>query len=198
MKVRLTKDDLKVANATDKEGNRQSNLACLHIQDGKLMAADGFVLAYRPCSTEGHAVIRGSMAKSIKQDVIFTEMKGKQYSHFPKKHPTTRGRKAVPSLTVIIKASKEKPLLYLGALQRVPREKKAVICLDPKLLKQALDTMPESKFLYLGLGGKGDPIELFCEGSDGVITRSIIMPMCVPWDNVTWEGQGSNDQTKRE
>ena len=139
MKIELTKDDLRVANAASDEGIRL-NLEQVHIRENEIYAADGFMLVRREVETGkleepepgkigGARHFPASIAKVIKNGKITLEL-GVEIARFSNSDYTIEAQ--LPKITFD---------LDIDGLYKIG-EAKAVTALSIPILRKLLKALP--------------------------------------------------------
>ena len=198
--MKLDKYDLALVNAACKDNETaRPMLQCLHFTQGKVEAADGFMLAVRDLDLQvgeekPEALLNTRMIKQIKpgkrQEAILSIADGKAKVDYLKDNGTGEPAEFAPSISFgTFKAIFPKTdQLWLAG------EKKAQIAVSAGLLKKLLATMPDGGILRIGITEPSAPLEFECSNMDRPI-RGMIMPMFVDWEKHKWHGKVVKEET---
>lgn len=202
--MKISKDAMKVANATAKEEYRPAYRQVL-LRDGKLLAADGYMAAMTAVEVkEGDRICQEEVL--LPKEIFNLK-------------PSEKNRESVEvtlqpdgdtiEAKVIIDAAqhwKDPSLTFrrerheYPPLERIiPRfEKKARVCLNIELLRRALSCMPKQGNVYIGLGGEQEAVEFFYNNFADKPIRVIQMPMFVEPERFIWAKDDPDYQQKEE
>lgn len=203
--MKLSKDDLKLFVITAKENSRPV-LSHLMLARGWLMASDGYILALRKAVPDKE--------ETLPEQFFFCR------GWFKHLKPVTRQKKGIDEVhevniddkrnviinlyNRILKHKIEPTVTYSLPLEptgtvpdcrnRINRgEPKAVIAVNPGLLRKVLDILPkDSGILRLAIYDSREPLEFACNthcpdnNGEDTFTRGLIMPMYVTWEEQTW------------
>jgi hypothetical protein len=187
--VKLSKSDLKVANAAATEENRPSLYHVL-LRDGKLVAADGFILVVKKANLDpkerlakaGEVLLPTKMMDALKPSgretaEVILAGDGKLNAYV-----VGLNRLAKEPIFVFTQPRTEAnfPAYETKAIPR--NEKEAKVALNIVLLRKLLSALPQKGTLRIGVGKPTDPVEFAIMGEDEEIVRAFQMPMFIDWD----------------
>lgn len=190
MKIGLDKYDIAMVNAVTTEPTKPM-LHNICLRDGKLAAADGYMLIVREANIlegkqDGEILLPASILKTIKT--------------LPKRQAELTYDDG--SLSVSYKDEKGEPIKYDPSLhfkphieskvypkypQLFPKEtaKKAHIAINIRLLKKLVSCLPDNGVLRMGIIDETSPLEFECGSLDRPI-RGMLMPMMIDWKEFNW------------
>ena len=178
-----------MVNGTSKEPGRPI-LDNICLRDGKLAAADGFMLVTRDADIvegkhEGDTLLPASIVRTIKSS------------------PKRQAELVIDdgTLSVSYKDGLNRPVDFDPTLQFKPytggtfpkysqifpedTTKKAHIALDVRVLKKVLACLPDNGILRIGITEPYKPMEFECSNLDRPI-RGLVMPLNVDWQEFKW------------
>ena len=188
--MKLDKYDIALVNGTSKEVARPM-LQNVHLNKGRLEAADGFILAFReadvsPEEKEITTLLPAGILRTIKSTpkkqailTVGTEELQIQYQNDAGEpidyNPTLSFQPGDTTKT------------YPELKQLFPKDttKKAHIALSVSLLKKLLTCLPDEGYLRIGITEIDKPLEFECSNMDRPI-RGMVMPMFVDWEDFKW------------
>jgi len=187
MKIKLTKDDLKIANAAGEETTRPS-LAQVHIQEGEIWAANGFLLVRKEVKTggiEGERYFPASIAKVASDGEVEVEI------------AESTVRLSNSKYTIEIPISQKAGTFSPDDSLSLVGETKAVVALSLPLLRKMLKSLPDKGILRLKIAEVSQPVEFQAMDDDGRIATGLIMPMYTQWDTIEWKSDKLRQAKKK-
>lgn len=200
--MKIDKWDIALTNGCAKEGSSRPVLTNLCLRNGKLAAADGFMLVVRNAGlAEGEnppeTMLPSTILKTIKP------------CHSVKVGRIIRKVSAELSINgrceVTYKTDTGEPVEYETSMSFKPgnpgtfpnydqlfpkvQEKTAVIALSAKLLKQLVKCLPDDGIVRLGIINPTSPLEFHCTDPFSDSDRPIyglLMPIVVDWKEFKW------------
>jgi len=187
--MKLDKWDIAIVNAANKNDVSRPVLQTVCLKNGKLAAADGFMLVVRdaamePGESKDQQLLPAQCWRNIKTD-------GKKIAQLSAKDGEA---------TISYKNDKGKPIEYdpqysfklmeNATFPNYPQlfpestEKKAQIAVNVGKLKKLLSCMPDTGILRIGITEPSAPMEVECVADRPI--RGLLMPMYVEWDKFRW------------
>lgn len=203
MKIKLDKYDIAMANAVGKEDGC-STLCNICLKDGKLVAADGYMLIVRDAEIiegerDSEILLPGSIIKTIRttpkrQAELVCEDANLSVSY---KNEVDLPIDYDPTLT--FKHCNTDTSKYPDYLPLFPKDtaKKAHIALGVGLLKRLISCLPEDGFLRMGITDDTSPLEFECV-NPGRPIRGMIMPMGIDWEGFEWHRELETESDKKK
>lgn len=196
--MKVTKNDLRLTNGVADAKERRPMLSNVLLRDGKLIAADGFLLVGReadldenePMAWKPEVLLAPAMLKTART-----------------KNKTDMGEVTLElddTLKVTVKDARGliKDPLYtfrrpseVGTFPSynkavVVAEKKAHVAVSLKNLRKLLSCLPEEGMVRIGVGTPSEPVEFHVgKPEDDRPIRAFLMPMFVPWDEHKWANE---------
>lgn len=184
MKIKLTKEDLRIANAANDEGGRPA-LEQVHIREGKIFAADGFMLVEHEVDIgklEEPYYFPADLAKIARNGHIEVEIE--------------EGKVRLSNRDYTIEAKLPEVTFGLDIDSLYTGEAKAVTALSISVLRKLLKALPESGTLKLRIAEPHHPVE-FQVSNDGRLTYGLVMPLLTSWDSIRWKSDKSKDKPSK-
>ena len=206
--MKIDKYDMALANAAEKEESRPV-LTQICFRDGKLAAADGFMLVCRKADVEKddgftgeEVLIPAKMAKQVKPTAKKPAKLTIKDKEITATYSGEAGRPMDPKLQFKADLNAEFPKYE----QLFPKGKKYhQYAIGISLLRQLLSCLPKDGTLRMGFGKEvGDPMEFLITGgnctdqaydSDRPI-YGCLMPMFVQWDGKEWQRANEEAEVK--
>ncbi len=179
MRVKLSKAQRLIANGAAKE---QDRLNCLAFGNGKVAAADGFMMV-----VSDNQQAKGK-TKLVPADKILKAPKGDM-------EIVTIGDKAI--LTVGDEATETELVdgTYPDYMSLFPEGlPMAEVAVSTKLLRQLLSCLPKEGTLFLRIGSPSSPVEFIHFDEEKIY--GAFMPMSVGWADVHWQKENKKQEEK--
>lgn len=189
--MKLDQHDLRLARLALPPGPTRPELSCLYLHKGRLVAADGYIMAYRAADCEEaekdlSALLPRQVLDRVKVSqghTLALEVVAERATITP----MTKEGKLVeyePSISFGLEHSAYPN--YEGTLAVLPTKKQAEVAFNVGLLKRLLSVLPDTAVLKLGIQGPGDCVEFAVELPNRPI-RGGLMPMMTQWSGQEWE-----------
>jgi hypothetical protein len=209
--MKLDKFDIALTNGCAKEDSRPV-LTNLCLRNGKLAAADGFMLVVRDADLAegenppetmlpakilktikpGHSVKVGRVNRKVSAELTINGRCEVSYK-------TETGEPVEYETSMSFKPSNPGTFPNYNQLFPKGQEKTAVTAVSVRLLKQLVKCLPDDGIVRLGIVNPTSPLEFHC--TDTFSERPIygmLMPMYVDWSTFRWPRDEENQEKVKE